>query len=161
MKRILILLGLCCILTACNNTEVDIQVNTIISDITAEEFSYIAGKNQYGTTNQKNFQKLTFNFSMEHGSGVNRNIEMFDDWILLINGYDGLNRYWGGSGGSRDNDGENFASYQREFIFYSKGLNDKELKELFKDARITVEWEANKEKQTKEIFIADTIIFKE
>ncbi|MEI4771875.1 hypothetical protein WAX74_19930 [Psychrobacillus sp. FJAT-51614] len=162
MKRILFLLiGLCYILTACNNTDPDIQVNTIISNVTAEEFNGLGRTNEYGESNQKDFKKLAFDFSMEHGDGVKRKIEMFNDWRTLLKEYDGLERYWGGDSTSQDNIEENFAKYHYELIFYSKGLSEAEVKKIFKEARIHIEWEADEETQTKDYFIGDNINFKD
>ena len=31
-------------------------------------------------------------------------------------------------GGSQDNESENFATYDQEFVFYSKGLSDDDIK---------------------------------
>lgn len=162
MKRILFLLiGLCSILTACNNTEPVIQVNTIISNVTAEEFNGLGQTNEYGESNQKDFKKLTFDFSMKHGEGVKRKIEMFSDWRTLLNEYDGLERYWGGNSTSQDNIEESFAKYHYELIFYSKGLSEAEVKEIFKEARIHVEWKADEETKTREYFIGENMNFKD
>ena len=160
MKRILFLL-ICSILTAGNNTEPDIQVNTIISNVTAEEFNGLGRTNENGETNQKDFKKLTFYFSMEHGEGVKRKIEMFNDWRTLLNEYDGLERYWGGDSTSQDNIEENFAKYHYELIFHSKGLSEAEVKGIFKEARIHVEWESDEVTQTREYFIGDNMNFKD
>lgn len=162
MKRILFLLiGLCSILTACNNTEPEIHVNTIISNITAEEFNGLGGTNEYGESNQKDFKKLTFDFSMEHGEGVKRKIEMFNDWRTLLNEYEDIERYWGGDSTSEDNIEENFAKYHYELIFYSKGLSEAEVKGIFKEASIHVEWKADEETKTREYFIGDNMNFKD
>jgi hypothetical protein len=53
-------------LTACNNTEPEIQVSKIISNVTSEKFNDLGGKIEYEESNQKDCKKLTFNFSMEN-----------------------------------------------------------------------------------------------
>jgi len=141
LKRILFLLvGLCSLLTACNNPEPDIQVDTIISNITAEEFDDLGGTQEYGEATEKDFKKLTFDFSMEHNEKVERKIEMFNDWRTLLNEYDGFERYWGGESSSQDNIEEDFAKYHYELIFFTKGLSEAEIRGIFKEATIHVEW---------------------
>lgn len=104
MSRILTLLNwFWILLTACNNTEPDIQVNKIISNVTSEKFNDLGGKNEYEESNHKDIKKLTFNFSMEHGERLK-----CLDWRTLLNEYDGFDRYWGGDSTSQDNIQENF-----------------------------------------------------
>lgn len=104
MKRLLFLLiGLCIALVACNNAEPEIRVNTTISNINAEEFNNLGVTDEYGEVSKNDFKKLTFDFSMEHDEGIERKIEMFDNWRNLLNTYDGLERYWTGNNTSQDN----------------------------------------------------------
>lgn len=161
MKRfIFLLIGLCILLAACNNAEPEIQVDTIISNITADEFNSIGGTEEYGESTQKDFKKLTFDFSMQHDEGVERKIEMFDNWRDVLNNYDGLERYWGGNSTSQDNPEENFAEYHYDLIFYSKGLSEGDIKEIFNESSIRVEWINNEGPQSKMYPIGDTITFK-
>lgn len=161
MKRFLFLLiGLCIALVACNSTEPEIQVNTIISNINSEEFNNLGVTDEYGEVSKNDFKKLTFDFSMQHDEGVERKIEMFDNWRKLLNTYDGLERYWTGNSTSQDNSGDSFAEYHYDIIFYSKGLNEEDIKGIFSEASLYVEWIKNKDKQSKTYVISDTITFK-
>ena len=161
MKRFLFLLiGLCTVLVACNSTEPEIEVNTNISNISAEEFNNLGVTDVYGEVSKSDFKKLTFDFSMQHDDSVERKIEMFDNWRELLNNYDGLERYWTGNNTSQDNPEDNFAEYHYDIILYSKGLNEEDIKGIFSDASLYVEWIKNDEKQSKTYVISDTITFK-
>lgn len=161
MKKFLFLIiGFCIILVACNNAEPEIRVNTTISNINTEEFNNLGGTDEYGKVSKNDFKKLTFDFSMQHDEDVERKIEMFDNWRNLLNTYDGLERYWTGNSTSQDNSDESFAEYHYELFFYSKGLNEEDIKGIFSEASIYVEWINNEDKQSKTYVISDTITFK-
>lgn len=154
------MIGLCSLLAACNNTEPEIQVETIISNITSEEFNSLGGTEEYGEFTQKDFKKLNFDFSMQHDEGTERKIEMFDYWRDSLNNYDGLERYWTGYRTSLDNPEENFAEYHYDLIFYSKGLSKQDIKGIFNESTLRVEWINNEVTQSKTYIIGDTITFK-
>lgn len=162
MKRILVLLVvLCSLLVVCNDSDSDVQINTTISPINSEEFNGLGGTNKYGESTEKDFKKLTFDFSIEHKEEINRDIKMFNDWRTFLNEYDEVNRYWGGNSSFQDNMGVNFAQYDYELIFYAKGLSEEDIKEIFEEARIYVTWEVDEETKTSEYSIRDSIKFEE
>ena len=162
MKRIIVLLvGLCILVAACKSSEPDVQVNTIISPITTEEFSDLGRTDEYGESTEKDFKKLTFDFSIKHTDEINREIEMFNDWRALLNNYDEFARYWEGNSSSLDNEGDNYAQYDYELIFYAKGLSEEDIRKIFEKARIYVTWEVDDETNTSEYSIADSIKFRE
>lgn len=162
MRKIFVLLVmLCSLLAACNDSAPNVQINTTISPITTEEFNGLGRTNEYGESTKKDFKKLTFDFSIEHKEEINREIEMFNDWRSYLNEYDEFDRYWGGNSSSLDNVGVNFAQYDYELIFYTKGLSEEDIREIFEEARIYVTWEVNEESKTMEYSIADSIKFEE
>ena len=151
IKRLLFLLILLSsLLAACNSSEPEIQVETIISDLTAEEFDGLGGTEEYGESTVKDYKKLTFDFSIKHDDEVERKIEMFEEWRTLLNDYDDYERYWFGESSSQDNIDENFANYHYELVFYSKGLSEENIREIFKEARINVDWKSVEEKAPRE-----------
>ena len=161
MKRFLFLLiGLSIVLVACNKSVPEIQVNTVISNLNLEEFNNLGVTDEYGEVSKNDFKKLTFDFSMQHDEGVERKIEMFDNWRNLLNTYDGFERYWTGNNTTLDNSGDSFAEYHYDIIFYSKGLTEEDIKEIFSEASLYVEWINSEGKQSKTYVISDTITFK-
>lgn len=161
MKRVLIILiGLCIALFACNNGEPKIQVDTVISPLSTKEFNGLGGTDEYGVSTQKDFKKLTFNFTMEHDEGVDRKIRMFDDWKGLLNNHDEYKRYWTGTSTSDDIIGKNTAEYHYELFFYSKGLSENDIKGIFNEAFLRVELSNKEGTQSKSYKIVDSFKFK-
>lgn len=77
-----------------------------------------------------------------------------------MNGIDDITRYWNGGGYSQDNESEDFATYHYEFVFYTKGLNDGDIRKAFNNEKITVSWTNNKNEQVeKEYNISNLIEF--
>ncbi|MBD7944822.1 hypothetical protein MKZ20_00785 [Psychrobacillus sp. FSL K6-2684] len=160
MKRlIIILIGICSILTACNNAEPEITIGTVISNLTEEDFNTLGRPVEYSESKKEDFKKLTFNFYMEHKSDTERKIEMFDNWSGVLDNHDQIKRYWGGKGTSQDNSEESFAEYQYELTFYSKGLSEEDIKEIFNESEIVVEWTNGDGSQSETFIIGDTITF--
>ncbi len=75
-------------------------------------------------------------------------------------GFEDVSRYWFCDEYEQNNQGEDFSQYECEFIFYSKGLNDNDIKKLFSNLSIKLSW-SNKYRTTNEhtTLLSDIIIF--
>ena len=56
MKRLdVILIGLCSVLTSCNNAEPDLTIETVISNITADDFNSLGRTEEYSKSKEEDF----------------------------------------------------------------------------------------------------------
>lgn len=166
MKRIFILIFffgyLLLTAVACSNTEQpNITVEVVISKLSEEQFEVI-GTNGLENPKIDDFRKLTFNFKMEHTPGISHKVEIPEDtsWKQSINSIDEIDRYWFGEFSKYDGDKEIIVNYNYNFVFYSKGLSENEMRKAFDLTRINVTWDTDEGKNfEKEYLISDLIEF--
>lgn len=137
MKKLLMLFIVSFLLsvsTACNySQEPKITFKAVVSQLSEEDFEDV-GIHGIENLTKEDFRKFTFNFEIKHHSNYTRKIEFPKRgiWREAINSIDDNDRYYFGSGYNQNNDSENFAEYNSEFVFYSKGLNEEEIRNVFK-----------------------------
>ncbi|MEH7435896.1 hypothetical protein V7182_00245 [Neobacillus drentensis] len=145
-------------LVACTNIQdPNLSVEVHISKLTKKEFRMVGTKGfDHPTIND--FRKFTLDVNMEHTDEItSRTIRIPNGLEEVINTID-RERYSYGGGFEQDNKGENFAKYRQEFVFYSKGLSESDMKKAFDPAVIRVSWVEQKT-VTKEFVIGDIIQF--
>ena len=151
------------LLTACNDQAPEIVIEATISPVSAEEYKNIGATKDLNEPKQEDFKIFEFDFDMEHTNSVKeRKIDMykFENLKQALNEIDGNSRYWYGSWSSQDNESENFATYDQEFVFYAKGLSDDDIKQAFSNEKIIVSWtNHNNEQIKKEYNLSDLIKF--
>ncbi|MFJ7182749.1 hypothetical protein [Lysinibacillus xylanilyticus] len=151
------------ILTACNDKAPLIEIEAKVSPVSDEEYRKIGATGDLIEPKQEDFKIFEFNFNMEHTDSVKeRKIEMykFENLPQVLNGIDDITRFWNGGGYIQDNESEDFATYHYEFVFYTKGLNDDDIRKAFNNEKITVSWTNNKNEQVeKEYNISNLIEF--
>lgn len=146
-------------IVACNNIkDPNITIEAQVANLSVKEFNSV-GTHGLDNPIRDDFRKFTLNFNMENSNEVkSRSIEIPNDWGKFIN-FD-RERYLYGNGKEQDNEDENFARYTNEFVFYSKGLSEDDIKNAFNSANITVSWVTKEGKSmTKEYVIGDLIKF--
>ncbi|MBP3889157.1 MAG: hypothetical protein J6F30_16155 [Cellulosilyticum sp.] len=71
-------------------------------------------------------------------------------------------RYWWATTTVQDNVHEDKAFYHYEFVFYSKGLDEGEIRDLFKELKVSGRWIDSYSKEHEEVFrLNDVICFSE
>ncbi|WML46748.1 fructose-bisphosphate aldolase [Neobacillus sp. PS3-34] len=137
--------------------EPKLTIKAQISTLSKNEFNYIDTKG-FDNPIRGEFRKFTFDFDMEHSDDSRKiDIPSFSD---LVNKRIDNARVLHATGVEQDNKGENFAKYTTEFVFYSKGLSEDEIREAFSSDVITVSWIAKNGKHiTKRFIIGDLIKF--
>ncbi|WLR51880.1 fructose-bisphosphate aldolase [Bacillus tianshenii] len=164
MKNLWVVLFLSILLlmtSACNNSEKQkIIIEAAVSELSEEEFEYVGTR---GLDNPaiEDFRKFTFHVEVEHSPKAKRKVELptHNSWREAINTIDNKDRYWFGDG-YENNDSENFAEYGEEFVFYSKGLNEEEIKKAFSSLVISIHLETEKgESMEREYKVGDIIQF--
>lgn len=154
------------LLTACNNQAPEIVIEAKVSPVSKEQYKKLgaAGDTKHlSEPKQTDFQFFEFHFNMEHPNSLKeRKVDMynFEHVQQALNEIDDNSRYWYGRWGIQDNEGENFATYNQDFVFYAKGLSDDDIKQAFSNEKIIVSWTNDYNEQiTKEYNLSDLINF--
>ncbi|MGE8205515.1 hypothetical protein ACQKP0_13220 [Heyndrickxia sp. NPDC080065] len=140
-----------------NTPDPQITINVQVSKLTEEEMNDVEVR---GLNNPKkdDFRKFTLNLNMANFSKISsRKISIPKNMGRLINYIDG-DRYWYGNESKRDNVENNFASYTKEFVFYSKGLSEGDIKKAYQSAIIIVTWVTKEGKEIKKEFVVGDLI---
>ncbi|BDH60366.1 hypothetical protein MTP04_04960 [Lysinibacillus sp. PLM2] len=144
------------VLAFCNDSEPEIEIKATISPISEYEYNILNYKD--GAIDDYKMFKLDFH--MKHDDSVKERQIYIPDLMEIFNTIDDTARFDNGNGSSQDNQKVNYATYNRIAIFYSKGLSNNDIEEVFSDEEITVAWVNRKnEKVEKEYTIADFIEF--
>ena len=164
MKRlsILFLLITSLIFTACDTAkpkdDPEINVKLTVSDLTDEDYESVGTKGLENPT-KDDFKNIKFTLDVTHSNNItNRNV-VIPNIQKAINKYD-KNRYWFGQTFKQDNENENFAKYSDTMVLYSKGLDNKDIKEIFKSAVVKISWTDKDNGGEKEVNLSDIIQFK-
>ena len=162
IKTIVFILGISLIVTACtakkDKEEPKISLKFNVSDLAEEEFKSVGTKELEKPT-KDDLKKFEFKLDIEHSNKIsNRKITVPNIKEIINSQYE--DRYWFGEGNSQDNEGENFAEYSEKIVFYSNGLNEEEIKEIFKSSEVKISWTTdNGENQEKIFNLSDVIEF--
>lgn len=161
---VLVTLVFAVLLAACNNNhEPIIEIGAKISPVSDEEYGKIGATDELVEPTQDDFKIFEFDLYMEHTDAVKeRTIEVynFENLSQVLNGIDGVSRYWYGGGIRQDNKGENSATYHQDCVIYTKGLSDEEIRTALKNEKIKLSWVNSKgEKIQKEYNLSDLIEF--
>ena len=166
MKKIRLTLAMfvCVILlTACNSSDPLIRIEAKLSPVNDEQYRKIGATKDLIDPKPEAFKVYNFNFYMKHHDSLkDRKIEMynFGDSMQAVNNIDSRSRYWNGGWSSQDNESQNFASYDHEFILYTKGLSEDEIRKAFSNEKISVSWTNNKNEQIKKEYnLSDLLKF--
>lgn len=163
---VILLFSLCLSLgiVACSNgfeqEKLDVNVKLNISNLSDDEFKDIGTKSLKDVT-KDDFKTIEFSMEVEHSNKV-KNREIVCPSIKEIIYSSNKDRYWFGEVNSQDNKGENFAKYNEKIVFYSKGLTENDIKEIFKGEEVKVSWTTSKDnKKVESVNLADTIVFEQ
>lgn len=163
IKTIIFILSISLIVTACttkeNKEEPKISLKFNVSDLTEEEFKSVGAKELENPT-KDDFKNVEFKLGVEHSNKIsNRKITVPSIKEIINLQY--ADRYWFGEGNSQDNEGENFAEYSEKFVFYSNGLKEEEIKEIFKSSEVKISWTTDNYENKEKIFnLGDVIEFR-
>jgi hypothetical protein len=149
MKRvgfyIIILTIASLMLSACSllKTKEDpiINVQFTVSNLTEEEYDY-AGTTRFENPTIDDFKNIEFTLEMKHSNKILNRTIIIPEFKTIANSNE-INQYWFGNAYSQDNPTQNFAEYGYEFVFYSKGLDEEDIKEIFETGEVKITW--NKE----------------
>lgn len=162
IKIIVVLITLLSI-SACSTGKIkdepEISLKFNVSSPTDKEFQSVGTKELKNAT-KDDFKNIVFTLDVKHSNKIsNRNISI-PDIKNIANSYD-RERYWFGQSYSQDNPEEEFAKYGNDFVFYSKGLDEQAIKNIFNSSEIKISWTANNGNNEERVFkIGEIIEFK-
>lgn len=133
-----------------NVEEPTITIKFNISKLTEDEFNRLERVN-YEDSGISDFRILTYKVDMKQSNGITSRKIVIPDIEKVINTID-KTRVIHMTGWEQDNAEENFANYSYEFIYYSKGLNDEDVKKALSSKVVTVSWETIDGKATTKRF---------
>lgn len=150
------------IASACNNSqEPQIIVEAVVSELNEDEYDYVGTKG-LEDPRKEDFRKFTFNFEVKHATNALRKVEFPERniWKEAINTIDSnKGRYWFGGGHDENTDNEGIARYRSEFVFYSKGLNEEEIRQAFNSISLELYLDTQEEIIEEEYKIRSLIQF--
>lgn len=150
-----ILLILCACSVATNNLETEMEVHSEINSLSDEKFSHI-GTTGLNDASKEDFRKFSFTFLLEGPEEISNIKVAIPDFKKTIDSIDGK-RYWYGEGSGEENN----QKITREFVFYSKGLTNEQIKAAFKSVEVNAKWKTiNKEEKEKTINLEDILKFR-
>lgn len=137
------------------------KVNLIfnIASLTDEEFKEVGTKSLENVSNE-DFKNIQLMLEVEYSNKIeNRKIVLPSIKEIVISKYE--DRYWFGEGNTQDNKLENFAKYNEKIVFFSNGLDENDIEEIFKTAVIKISWTTSNGKVKEETLrLEDYIKFK-
>lgn len=167
MKRfiisILFLISVSLIITACNEGKIkddpEINVQFRVYDLSDKDFQSVGTKGLENPT-KDDFKNIVFRLAVKQSNKISNRKIIIPDIKKMANSYD-RERYWFGESNRRDNSREKFAEYGEKFVFYSKGLDEQAIKNIFKSAEVKVSWTTKNGNNEESVFkLCDIIQFK-
>lgn len=162
MKRfisvIVLLLSLLLIMPGCSTREVkddpEISLSFNLSTLTDEEYTYVGTKGLENPT-KDDFKNIELTLAVKHSNNIsNRKITVPDiQNILRAKGI-----LWFGEQSSQDNSTEKFANYEKKYVIYTKGMDEKAIKNMFISSEVKISWTAKSGKTEEKVFKLNEII---
>lgn len=158
MKRVVAtLITLCALLnfTACNIKNdaktTNIDLSFYASDLTPEEYESV-GVSTIDNPTKDDFKNLHLVLSVENMS--NRTIKIPDINKVLKD--EGI--LWFGNSTKQDNESENFACYQEDYVIFVRNLSDDAIKAIFEKSEVNVSWITSEGKEMNSVSNLSEII---
>lgn len=161
LKRIvtvLLFLSTLLTLTACNvekyNEIPNINLNFNVSSLTDEEFQSVGTKGVENAT-KNDFKNIELILHVEYSNKITKEKIVVPNIEKDLHDKDIL---WFGKSSSRDNLTENFADYEKRYVFLSKGLNEQDIKNIFNSSDVKISWTTSTGEKKESVFKLGEII---
>ena len=160
ISTIIFLLSTLLILTACGTEKVkddpEISIKFKVSNLTDEEFQFV-GTKELENASKDDFKNIEFSLDVKHSNNISNRKIIIPDFKNVVKSYD-KKRYWFGEASRQDNSSENFAQYGNKIVFYSKGLDEQAIKNIFGESEVRVSWTTNSGKDEEKVFKLGEIV---
>lgn len=118
--------------------EPQITIEAKVTNLTTEKYKSVGTKG-LGNPKRGDFRKVTFKLHVRHLPEFQLTVNTPEErWRKNINQVDEQTRYWFGSGSERNDD--EIVEYYDEFVIYTKGLSDQDIKDAYKDTVYILTW---------------------
>jgi hypothetical protein len=160
MKRIIItimvlsflILATCGTVKIKEEPKIDVKFN--VTNVTDEEFQYIGTRGLKKPT-KDDFKNIEFTLEVKHSNKISKRNISIPDFKNIVNSYDKQRYRFGDS--SQDNQEES-AKYDYKFVFYSKGLDEEQIKNIFSSSEVKVSWLVNHDVNEERVYNLGEII---
>ena len=130
-----------------NNPQINVEFN--VSNLNDEEYMYVGTKGIDNPT-KNDFKNIEFSLDVTNSDAIsNRNITI-PNLKKVSNSYD-KERYWFGPSDIDDSPMNKYAKYSRQFVFYSKGLTEQDIKNIFNSSEVKISWTTSSGKDEEKI----------
>lgn len=166
MKKLIIMtifvLSTLLIITTCTTenvkSEPEISLNFNVSNLTDEKFLYVGTKGLNNPT-KNDFKNIEFTLGVKNLNTISNRKIIIPNLKKVSNSYD-KERYWFGDSSSQDSPMQNFDQYGYKFMFYSNGLTEQDIKNIFNSSEVKVSWTtSNGKNEEKTIKLGEVIQF--
>lgn len=161
MKQIvvvLLLISTLLTLTSCSvgkhNEIPDIKLNFNVSNLTDVEYQSVGTKGVENAT-KNDFKNIEFILHVEYPNRISKETIIVPDIEKILNDKGIL---WFGKSSSQDNVSENFASYEKKYVFFSRGLDEQAVKNIFNSSDVKISWTTSSGEKKESVFNLGEII---
>lgn len=140
------------IVSACNNKQIETNIKAEIHTLTDAEFDYVGTK---GIENpqKEDFREFVLLVETKNFKELSDYEVILPDFKEIINSIDG-DRYWSGNGGNYN------GKLNKEFVFFSRGLNEDDIKNAFRNKIIKITWKTKgNENKVEQFDVSEFIQF--
>jgi hypothetical protein len=146
-------------MVACAKDEPEINVKLIVTNLSDKEFESIG---TFGLNNpiKEDLKNIKFTLHIKHSNNIKNRKVIIPDFQNAFNSFD-EEKYWFGPSFKQDNPQEKFAKYKNEIVLYAKGLDEQDIKNIFKSEKVKISWTTKySDYEEKVINLGDIIQFK-
>ncbi|MHC1683087.1 MAG: hypothetical protein AB6733_09090 [Clostridiaceae bacterium] len=162
MKRtitsLLLILSILLTATACSiekhNDIPDINLNFNVSNLTDEEFQYVGTEGVENAT-KNDFKNIEFVLHVKYSNEISKGSIIVPDIEKNLHDKGIL---WFGESSSQDNLSENFATYEKKYVFLSKGLDEQAIRNIFNSSEVKISWTTSGGEKKESVLNLDEII---
>lgn len=130
-----------------NDPQINVKFN--ISNLNDEQYLYVGTKGIDNPT-KNDFKNIEFTLDVKNSDEIsNRNITV-PDLKTVICSYD-KSRYWFGDYGIDDTPVHKYAQYSSKSVFYSRGLTEQDIKNIFNSSEVKISWTRSDGKDEEKI----------
>ncbi|USL40699.1 hypothetical protein [Priestia megaterium] len=136
----LFILGACSTEDVVNKeSEAEVSISTTVKPLTKKEFSEVE-TSELTNPSKEDFRSVRMILTLRGTDSLSDIQVKLPHYREAFNNIkdDQQIRYWFGSGADEEQENKNI--YTREFVLYTKGLNDKQIKEILATGKIKTSW---------------------
>ena len=158
-KLIVLFLAACLLAVGCSKTpaEPESKLTFIVSGLTDEEYDEV-GTSELKNPTKDDFMKIDFDLTVKKSDKISNREITIPSFKEVINST-GEDRYWFANSTTNDTPTGD-AEYTADIVFYAKGLNDQDIRNMFSSSEVVISWSENGSSREKVYNLGESIEFK-